>query len=284
MRLFILIILLSLVVNCLQAQLLMPRDYDEDSLRIVLAGNPPDTTRITLLLQLAGTYFFKQPDTSRLYAMQALEISRTVKSTKHLLYSLNRAGEAMRQKGEYAGAMEMQLEALALSQKVGSVHMEANSYGFIGITYLDLESYGSAFYNLKHAVAMSEYLSYDGTDLVFMIFLAQTYNETHQLDSSFYFLARAKEILRHSHTPQFEVLRRNERIREINLGEAFRLEKNFDSATFYYRLALGSALKYRNFAPNHISIASGRLAIVLMEKNLVDSALYYARFRILRPA
>jgi hypothetical protein len=117
MRYFILIILLSLAVNRVEAQLLLPRSYDEDSLRRILAGNPPDITRATVLLQLAGTYFFKQPDTSRLYAMRALEISRTLKSPKLLLYCLNRAGEAMRQKGEYAGAMAMHLEALELSQK-----------------------------------------------------------------------------------------------------------------------------------------------------------------------
>jgi len=276
MRHFILTILLCIVVNSLEAQLLLPRYYDADSLKLVLAGNPPDTTRITVLLQLAGTYFFKQPDTSQLYAKRALEISRTVKSDKHLLYSLNRAGEAMRQKGNYAGAMEKQLEALDLSRKIGNDHMEANSIGFIGITYLDLESHENAFYNLKNAIDRSEHLSNDGTDLLFLIFLAQTYNEKKQPDSTFYFLGRAKEILRHS-SPQF-LLRRNERIREITLGDAFRLKRNLDSAAFYYRLALRSTLKYRNFAPNHVSIASGRLASLFMEQNQVDSGLYFARF------
>jgi signal transduction histidine kinase len=155
--------------------------------------------------------------------------------------------------------------------------MEANSYGFIGITYLNLESYDNAFYYLKEALDRNEHIHDDGTDLVFMIFLAQAYNEKKQLDSSFSLLAKAKEILRHAQTPQLEVLRRNERMLNTNLGEAFQLRNDLDSATFYYRLALESAIKQRSFVPNHLSIASAKLAGVFMEKNEVDSALYFAR-------
>jgi signal transduction histidine kinase len=184
----------------------------------------------------------------------------------------------MRQKGRYEGAMKMHLEALELSQRTGDKHLEANSYGFIGITYLDLESYDNAFYNLRQAIDMREHLNDNGADVVFMIFLAQAYNETGQVDSAFYALAEAKEMLRHSQTRQVDVLRRNGRIRDINVGDAFLLKKNLDSALFYYRVALDSALQYRSYAPNHVSLASRKLASVLMEKNFADSALHFARY------
>ena len=272
MRLFILIILLSLVVNCLQAQLTRAKYYNEDSLRTILAGKPHDTTRITLLLQLAQSNFFKQPDTSLYYASQALEISSKSKSTEKHILSVLRVGESMRQLGSLSGGMKRHLQALELSQKAGNRYMEMESYGFMGLTYLVMQSYDDALYYLKKAIAGHESLGHDEDARLFMIYIARAYNEKHKLDSSFYFLAKAKEkIPRRSQASQLPMNLTN------TLGDAFLFVKKLDSATFYYRLGLQATRKEQNFRPNYVSEASVGLATVFMKKNLVDSALFFAR-------
>jgi signal transduction histidine kinase len=271
MRHFSLVIVLSLLANGLQAQLPMPAPYNEDSLKSILEGNPHDTIQVTVLLQLAGNYFFKQPDTSLLYSMKALGISRRSSSTIDDIYSLSRAGEVMRQSGMLSDAMKLQLEALELSQKIGYRNMEANTYGFIGMNYFDLKSYDKAISFLKKALASGENFHNDGTDFLFRIYIARAYKETYKPDSSFYFLAEAKEVLQYPRPPQF-VLFSNA------LGDAFLLVKNLDSASFYYRQAFNSGLKLQNFIPNHLSMASARVASVFMKKDIIDSGFYYARF------
>ena len=274
MRHYSLVILISLMANTLQAQkeYPMPKPYNEDSLRTILESNPHDTTRIELLLQLAGSYFFKQPDTSLLYAMQAVEISRRSNLTIDIIHSVSRAGEAMRQAGMLSAGMKMQLEALERSQKAGNDQMQANSYGFIGMTYVDLESYDYGIYYLKKAIATPEHLRRDRTDFIFRIYMAQAYHKRHEPDSSFYILAEAEEILRRSFAPPFPVLLNN------NLGDTFLEEKKIDSANFYYKLAFKAALKYKDYIPNQLSMASYRIAKSFRDKNLLDSGLYYGRY------
>ena len=273
MRHFSLFILLSLVVNCLQAQLTRGRYHNEDSLRMIIEGTPNDTTRINLLLQLASSYFFKQPDSSLLYAMQALEISDSLKSTKYYIRSVSRLGESIRLSGDLSSSMKMHLEALELSQKFGDSYMEAESYGFIGLTYLAMESYDNAFKYLRKAIVSHQKLRHDGgSERLFMVYMARVYNETHKLDSSFYILAKAKEIRQRSQASQLPINLAN------TLGHAFLLDKNLDSANFYYRLGLRLAPKEQKFRPNYVSQASVGLGTVFMEKNLVDSALYFARY------
>ena len=275
MRHLSLVIFFFISANCLHAQVPMSIFYNEDSLRLIFDSNPHDSVKIALLLQLAGSYFLKQPDSSLMYATQALEMSRASKSEYDILISLSRTGEAMRQIGDLAGAMKMQLEALGRSQKLNNEVMEANSYGFIGSIYLTLESYDNAINNLKKALTRREILLDEGTDFLFLIYMARAYNETDRPDSAFFFLAEAKKTPQQSKALLF--YQRNYPLWANVLGDAFLLTKNLDSANFYYRLALESALKFKDLTPNHVSMSAASLSKVFIKRNMIDSALYFAR-------
>ncbi len=131
MKYIVLVISLALLVNSLSAQIM--RSYNEDSLRAILDNNPQDITRVEVLLNLASSYYFKQTDTCLMYATAALDSSLRLKYDSGILVSLIRSGEAMRQLGDFTGALKNQLEALELSQKMESDFWEANSTGFIGM-------------------------------------------------------------------------------------------------------------------------------------------------------
>ncbi len=94
------------------------RSYNEDSLRAILESDLPGKTRIDVLLNLASSYYYKQPDSCLLYATAALDSSRRLKYDSGILVSLVRAGEAMRQLGNFTGALKNQFEAIELSQKI----------------------------------------------------------------------------------------------------------------------------------------------------------------------
>jgi tetratricopeptide (TPR) repeat protein len=123
--------------------------FNEDSLREILDSSPQDTTRIDVLLKLAGSYSFKQPDSSLLYATAALESSRRLKYDSGILRSLIRCGEAIRQFGDLTGAMKNHLEALELSRKSGNEGFKADASGHIGINYFELHDYRLARKYLK---------------------------------------------------------------------------------------------------------------------------------------
>ncbi|HMG91611.1 MAG TPA: ATP-binding protein [Chryseolinea sp.] len=270
-----------LLANSMPAQVM--RTYNEDSLRAILDNSLEDTTRIDVYLKLAGSYFFKQPDSCLMYANAALESSRRLNYYNGIFSGLTRSGEAMRQMGNFTGALKNQFEALEISQKIKKDWLtmilipEANSTGFIGMNYVELKDYERAFDYLKKAIALRKGARADGVDLLFRLFIARAYNENSQTDSAFYFLKEARMVYR-TPGPQLQVFL------TYSLGDAFLQAKNIDSANFYYRLALNTAYKYPKVLPNHISMTSYKLASVLNTQNKIDSSFYFARlaFRIAR--
>ncbi len=139
MKYIVFIVLLAFLATGSHAQFL--RAFNEDSLRAILDSNIHDTKRIDVLLKLSESYFHKEPDSCLLYATAALDSSRRLNYDSGVLVGLTRGGEAMRQLGNLTGALKNQLEALELSQKIENDYWEANSMGFIGMTYIELKDY-----------------------------------------------------------------------------------------------------------------------------------------------
>ena len=271
MKYIVLVIFLVTLTNSLPAQVLM-RSYNEDSLRAKLKSNLPDTKRIDVLLNLASSYYFKQADTCLLYATEALVSSRRLKYDSGILVSLIRGGEAMRQLGNFTGALKNQLEALEVSQKIENEFWEAISTGYVGLNYVELKDYDHAFVHLKKAIAMRKNVSTDGLGALFRLFMARAYNETNQMDSAFYFLNEARVIYRNPQFPQLRVFL------TYSFGDVFVLANKIDSAEFYYRRALKYAFENLEVVPNHVSTASYKLATVFNERNQIDSSFYFARY------
>jgi two-component system, NtrC family, sensor kinase len=277
MKYIVLILFFAFLVNGLPAQIIP--SYNEDSLRAKLESNLQDRTRIDVLLNLASSYFFKQPDSCLLYATAALDISRRLKYDSGIIVSLFRGSEAMRQLGNFTGALKNQFEALKLSEKIENDYWEANSTGFVGMNYVELKDYDHAFAYLKKAITMRKKLSIDGADVVFRIFTARAYSETNKPDSAFYFLHEARMIFRTPlGRPQLSAFWFSRQIQlAISFGDAFLQAKNSDSANFYYRRALKYAFENIKVGPGHTSMITYKLANVFNEQNQIDSSFYFAR-------
>ena len=272
MKYVVLIVLLAFQASGSHAQFI--RSFNEDSLRAILDSNLQDTKRIDVLLKLSESYFHKEPDSCVLYATAALDISRRLNYDSGVLVSLTRVGEIMRQLGKLTGALKNQLEALELSQKIESDYWEANSMGFIGITYIELKDYDHAIVYLKKAIVMRKKFRVEFYDVIFWNFTARAYSEINKPDSAFYFL-REGRTLPIAEGPQ---------LLAHSLGDVYSQANNIDSATFYYRRALKYAIESPRFIPNHICRSSYELANLFNNQNQIDSSFYFARlaFRIAR--
>ena len=264
MKYIVLVISLAFLANNLQAQEIRP--FNEDSLRAILNNNPQGTTRIVVLLNLASSYFYRQPDSCVLYANAALDMSRRLNYDSGIIVSLRWAGEAMRLMGDYTGALKNHLGALELSQKLRNDLLEANTTGFIGMFYVELEDYDQAIKYLKKAIEMRKKFPVDQLDVIFTMNTARAYSETNQRDSAFYFLKKASKISRNH-----QVL--------ASYGYAYLLAGNIDSANFYFRHALKAAAKNPGVVlPNFTSRSSYQLANLFNLQNQIDSSFYFARF------
>ena len=73
-RLFYTFFIMLFFMGDLTAQI--NKQYNEDSLRAILEKTPMDTVRVNILNRLAGSYFFKRPDSTLYFASQALELAR----------------------------------------------------------------------------------------------------------------------------------------------------------------------------------------------------------------
>ena len=247
--------------------------FNEDSLRAILDSNPQDTIRIDVLLKLAGSYSFKQPDTSLLYSRAALESSRKLKYDSGVLVSLIRGGEAMRQLGDLTGAMKNHLEALEYSQRVGDEHFEASALGHIGLNYYELQDYPSALSYLKKAVSIRKQIKSTQSPL-FHVLIGRTYSAINKLDSAMYFLKEADKVQTQLKLSSMRV----QILGAISFGDLYLQLNEKDSADFYYRVALKYVLANPEFAPSHLSLLAVRLSEGYSLQNKLDSSIYYAKY------
>jgi two-component system, NtrC family, sensor kinase len=273
MKYTFLVVSLMLLVTELSGQWMIP--MNEDSLSLVLK-NAKDTTAVNVLLQLAGSYFFKQPATSLAYAKAAIDSSRRLNDEPRIIESLTYAGEASRLVGDFVGALKMQYEANQLSAKAGDKEWEANSAGGIGMNYFELDHFEQSIKYLKQAIAIRKTLPHDPHEMLNILYIARDYIATKKYDSAYYFLKDAtQKVLLEQTAPRRTV--RWKMLYYLIFGDYYFHIGQKDSAYFYFTAALKIAANNQYVVPNHLSLTAARLSTLFSLKNQVDSSMYFAR-------
>jgi signal transduction histidine kinase len=252
----------------LQAQEI--RSFNEDSLKAILEITGRDSTRVRILLQLSESFFFKNPDTSFFYGDQAMELSREVNFRSGLLEGLVASGEGKRQLGNYVDAMKRNWELLELSGRLKDKRYQAIATGLIGLNYRGLHDYDRAIKFLRRSLEMLATRDPEYREVVFSVFLANTYLLKNMTDSAFYFL-RASEHRYRAREIQLKVFRL------ACFGIAFSQVEDYDSMNYYYRRALSAALPDREAFPNISSGLASNLSDLLISQNQLDSAFWLGR-------
>jgi two-component system NtrC family sensor kinase len=241
--------------------------YLADSLKRVLTQTSADTTRVSLLTNLARVYRFYNPDTALILTQQALLLSRKLNFTRGEVRALNVFGSMMQSLGEYPKALEFEFEALSISKKSHDREAEATSLAFIGSVYIQLTGYQQGLLYLQQALKINE--CPQTTIVLALSGIGDGYEKMNHLDSASFYQLQAKGKMKElpRGTLQSLVLLRLGIIQD-RLG-------NKVSALSYYHDALDNAYVVGDLTNR--GRAQQRIAELYHQSRQLDSSLTYAR-------
>jgi two-component system, NtrC family, sensor kinase len=246
-----------------------------DSLFNQLVQTEQDSTKVLLLVELAGGYQFFDSDRAFELTDEALKLARKLRFTKGEVKAISRQGEVRRIRGELPQALEAELTAIQLSRIHDVPEAEAESLTFLATIYLDLgeyrkaleylfqakKIYGNIAGQLKTGVAQ-QFPPYVLTNI------GQAYEKMNRLDSALYFNKLALNYpIRLIPQLQSDIL--------VTIGIIERRQKKYEKALASFRQALVNT-ETSNDLLNR-SRAQHQIATVLNLQNRQDSAIHYAR-------
>jgi tetratricopeptide (TPR) repeat protein len=153
----------TLLLFLLTFSLLSSRAQKElrDSLRQVLQTQKADTNRVRALLALGYTYDVSNPDTSLQLAIEALGLSKKLGFLHGVGRSYMSMAASYRSMGNYAKALGFALEALKSYEKEYDTAFIAIAYNYIGVIYRDQGNYPEALANLLKGISLNNMLKGD---------------------------------------------------------------------------------------------------------------------------
>ena len=241
--------------------LLFPLGYVEAQSTALYKG---DTARVMKLIETAQRYRFFKPDSSVIYANEALQTSRSINYKKGEAAAYSTLGEYHRVSGNYPEALENLFKSLQISSETGDTTGIGEVQGFIGITYLNLKEHQTALHYLFQAYAKKQHLIAPMRGFI----LANTgiaYQEMNMLDSALIYEKMAWSIAQNTQMAPGKAFV----LRET--GNIFSLMDQPDSAFYYYRYSLSVTPDILNIGRTY-----SRMAILFYKLKEYDSALYYA--------
>lgn len=131
------LLLATIIVSGFSAQIgfnAKAQDQSIDSLLNVLP-NQNGKDKIKTLIELCWEYHFANSDTARMFGLEALRLAREMKSEDLEGESLHYLGVTHEAQGNYAEALELELNALSLRKKSGDSAKIAATLNNIGIIY-----------------------------------------------------------------------------------------------------------------------------------------------------
>ena len=258
-----LLLLLLLPTGCLaQANL-------TDSLKRVLRTQPPDTSRVNLLLRLSGFYWNSRPDTAMILARQALSLSNQTGFITGQIRSINATGNVFRVTGNYPKALEMHLLALKKAEAAADRQLVARHLSSIGIDYNVQGNYRLYIdYTLK-ALRAAEAIADQQLILNQTGNLGDGYEKLNRLDSALFYTNRAYALATKAGEQRIVGVALN------NLGNIAAKRGQDVAALDYYRRSLPIYSQFED-EDGFCEVYMG-MATLFQKRGTTDSSLYYAK-------
>jgi len=241
-----------------------------DSLRRELAVAKQDTSRAVILADLAEAYRSENPDSSMLFAQEALQLSRNInfpfgemRAYLVLCYHFQFIGVDLIQ------ALDVGLKAVDITQKYHFKTYEAGCSIRVGQVYVLLNDLKKAFNYFQRANQLSSNGGHPFFYAVTYWWMAQTYLNMNKLDSALYMakIGYDKGIEINNNKVLGAVLR--------IMGTVYAKKGDQQLALQYYHEWIAASKKIDDLG----DIVSGyiRLATFFNEQGQKDSALYYSK-------
>lgn len=243
--------------------------YKADSLGRLLVEEKSDTSKITLMWQLASAANFYNPDTALLIAQQALYKARKIRYTEGESNSLKVLANTFMYIGNYLSSLQLNLERLKLEEKRNKPRNLAGTLMNIGIVYVFQEEYQKALAYYKRADSVIRRYHLD--DIIKNQILLNTgdvYQRLKIYDSASLFLNASLELAR-KNGDEFMAS-----ATMTGLGHNYRFTNDYRQSVVNYSGAVRYLKDVDN--DNYCEATLGYAHLLrLMKKN--DSAVYYAR-------
>ena len=273
-----LILLLFVFVSLLSSA---QDDPQRDSLRIELTKQQPDTIRVFTLLRYGLTYFYSEPDSSRVYAEKAFALAEKIKFLKGQAQSLAIIGNVYFETGNYLKALETQLQVLQLHEKRNDPKGIAACYCNMSRVYQEQEDFANSIaYQLKAISIFENFKSKDQQEknkvendlLITLLNTGDNYEKMDRLDSALLFQTKAYELALRIEDKENVGMILN------NLGNIHTKLNHPDIAFGYYKASLPYIVEINDVK----TLAEARygLASIFHKRGRADSALYFARLSL----
>jgi two-component system NtrC family sensor kinase len=250
-----------------------------DTLRVALSkATAPDTTRLSILKQLAGAYFISKPDSSLIFGQQAYEIAVKFKRIRDQAQALNFMSNAYSFLGDYVKCFQLYFQIIRIDESINYVPGIVTAYNNIGSSYILKQDYSKALPYLQLGLrkwnlytSTHKIIFYNQRELrsVFLINIAEVFLYTHKIDSADHYLQLCYPDARKNHYR--DLLDNIDR----DLGEVETARGHKEAALKYYEdaVAIGSQIEDIEM----LSITYLSTANLFHKYKQQDSAEYYAK-------
>ncbi len=247
-----------------------------DSLKKVLVTQKNDTSKVWTLINLSDAYKLYYPDSSLVYAQNALTLSEKLNNDYGIFWSEVEISDALMFLGNYLLELEYCFTGAAIAKKINDPYILGWSDGMLSDYYYNVGEYNTSLEYYRKVVRSAEQSYPDEVYIVWTNF-SRIFEAMHQPDSALLYAKKAYERIRHNDYQHIENIRSRFEKSYISLflGNAFAGKAEYDSALFYYRMSLPVSL-INNLETNIVGDYNG-IAAVYKATGKPDSAIWYAK-------
>jgi len=145
-----------------------------------------DSSGVLWMLEVAFMYRFSNPDSSIIFAREALFLARQLSYKRGEGQALIILGENFRLAGDFPRALGNLFNALRVSKDIKDQELEENSLDFIGIALIELGEYRQGLNYLYQAKKIEAKLPLRMTSFS-LSYIGQAYEKLNMLDSALFF-------------------------------------------------------------------------------------------------
>jgi two-component system, NtrC family, sensor kinase len=266
---YLILVVLLLCVRMVQAQTYNGTDSVK-KYRSIYNSNKSDYNLGGLYHFESGYYRGVNADSALYYANLFLDIAKKLKSKVGETLALGDVERALRQSGNLAGALNIELQNLERIKQSGSAFGEGFELNSIGNTYLDMGDPRTAlnYYRASHAIFLKRAGTGGYWTLNEFSNIGNAYEKLNMPDSALYY---ELNMYNNKHFP-------SDIIPELlgRIGNAYLATGKYQDALNYYRKGLVLAPAGSNSTTDAASIHF-HLAKLFNRINNADSSIFYAR-------
>ncbi|HWK07192.1 MAG TPA: tetratricopeptide repeat-containing sensor histidine kinase [Puia sp.] len=199
-----------------------------------------DTDKVNLYYAIGRLYWNRNPDSALLMGQKAIDLSQQSKFEKGIALGLQVKGVAYAAKGKYPEALNCQLQALRISERLGLEDLIRGNYNDIGILYTDMRDYAKALDYLEKALETARQHNSRTILGALLTNIGEVYKERNQYDSAIIYNTQSLAIARELHDSLSMA------ISLLNIGDNYGRKRMPEKALGYLEASLRISEKIRD--------------------------------------